>query len=273
MNGSYISYWMDYDGEPLSFNAIGHYEIEAYAIAEYKEPSEICAFEFVITEPETHLLYDFEEEGIFYKITADGKVSVCSETAAFNTYSGEVTIPTTVSHDGVTYMVNGIADNAFRGCTGLTGVTIGAYVTTIGDYAFQGCTALTSVTLGDYVTTLGKKAFADCSALAEVKMGSGMRNIGENAFLNCNALTSVTCKAATPPYLFHKGCFDCYSIATLHVYPAVLDSYKSADTYWSQFSNIVAEDNVAPAVGDANGDGKLSIGDITTLINMLLSRL
>ncbi len=267
---SEYSDWMPYNGGPLCFNVSGCYQIEAYAVAENKEQSETVVLVFVVREPTAIQLYDFEEDGIFYKITADGKVSVCSETAVFNTYGGVVTIPTTVTHNGETYMVNGIADNAFRDCTGLTGVNIGAYVTTIGDCAFQGCTSLTSVTLGDYVTTLGKRAFAACSALADVKMGSGMRDIGEFAFSGCSALTSVTCKAATPPYLFHKRCFDCYSIATLHVYPAVLDSYRSTTIFWSQFSSIVAEDNVAPAAGDVNGDGQVNISDVTTLINMLL---
>lgn len=267
---SEYSDWMPYNGGPLCFNVSGRYQIEAYAVAENKEQSETVVLVFVVREPTAIQLYDFEEDGIFYKITADDKVSVCSETAAFNTYGGVVTIPITVTHNGETYMVNGIADNAFRDCTGLTGVNIGAYVTTIGDCAFQGCTSLTSVTLGDYVTTLGKRAFAACSALADVKMGSGMRDIGEFAFSGCSALTSVTCKAATPPYLFHKRCFDCYSIATLHVYPAVLDSYRSTTIFWSQFSSIVAEDNVAPVAGDANGDGQMNISDVTTLINMLL---
>lgn len=269
VEGGEYSEWMSYD-DAMIFTGPGYYVIEAYAVAGDKLPSEIIAMMFCITEPEHTKLYDFEEDGIFYKYISEGKVSVCSETAEYNTYSGNVSIPATVTHDGVTYMVNAIADHAFRDCTGLTGVSIGAYVTTIGDHAFSGCSSLTSVTLGDYVTHLGKYAFAYCTALAEVKMGSGMRNIGERAFQNCNSLTSVTCKAATTPYLFHRGCFDCYSKATLHVYPAVLDSYKSTNTFWSQFATIVGEDQVAPATGDINGDGKMSITDVTSLINMLL---
>ena len=261
----------DQDVQELYFNEPGIYRVLAWATADGKLTSDWVAVEFVLTEsPTPSNLYDFEEDGIFYEITSEGKVSVCSETTEYNTYSGNVSIPTTVTHDGVTYMVTAIADNAFRDCAGLTDVSIGAYVTTIGDNAFLRCTSLTSVTLGDYVTRLGKWAFAYCTALAEVKMGSGMRHIDERAFLDCNALTSVTCKAATPPYLFHKGCFDCYTRATLHVYPAVLDSYRSTNIFWSQFATIVGEDNVAPAAGDINGDGKMSITDVTSLINMLL---
>ena len=264
----YLSYgdWIEYEA-PFNVSGIGRYRVEAYAVAPGKVPSEDYIQEFTINPPK---LYDFEEDGIFYLITGNGKVSVTCETADFNTYSGDVVIPATVTHDGVTYMVTGIDDHAFYNCTGLTSVTIGAYVTTIGDDAFYNCSALTSLTLGDYVITVGERAFAYCTALATVKMGSGLAHIGAQAFQGCNALTSITCKAATPPVMASSDCFECYSTATLSVYPAVLDSYRTAN-YWSQFTTIVGEDRVAPAVGDINGDGNLNIGDITSLINMMLN--
>ena len=260
--------WMEYTGE-MAFSYPGFYRIEAYAIADGKMQSVTIAYEFVVTEPTPSYIYDFKEDGVFYKITAEGKVSVCSETTDYNSYSGEVTIPATVTHNGVTYMVTGIYEDAFRGCAGLTGVTIGAYVTAIGNSAFKNCTSLTNVTLGDYVITLGEEAFSGCSSLTSVMLGSGLANIGANAFKGCDALTSVTCKAATPPVMAASNCFACYGTATLHVHPAVLDLYQSTN-YWNQFTTVVAEDKVAPAVGDANGDGRLSIGDVTTLIDMLL---
>ena len=260
--------WMIYEDE-LVFNDNGYYRIEVYTVADGKLPSLEVAYEFVINKPSN--IYDFEEDGIFYKITAEGKVSVCSKTTYYNSYSVQVTIPTTVTHEGVTYMVSGIQEDAFRDCYDLTDVTIGAYVTTIGNRAFMNCTTLTSVTLGDYVITLGSEAFSGCNSLANVTLGSGLAQIGANAFYGCDALTSVTCKAATPPVMAASNCFGCYNTATLYVHPAVLDLYQAAN-YWNQFNNIVAEDKVAPAAGDANGDGKLTISDVSTLINMLLGQ-
>lgn len=260
--------WMAYTGQ-MAFNYPGFYRIEAYAIADGKLQSVYIAYEFVVSVPTPSYIYDFEEDGIFYKITAEGKVSVCSETTDFNSYSGEVVIPATATHNGVTYMVSGIKEDAFRGCAGLTGVTIGAYVTAIGNRAFKNCTSLTSVTLGNYVITLGEEAFNGCSSLTSVTLGSGLASIGAKAFKGCDALTSVTCKAATPPVMAASNCFACYGTATLHVHPAVLDLYQVTNC-WNQFTTIVAEDKVAPAAGDTNGDGKLSISDVTTLINMLL---
>jgi hypothetical protein len=54
-----------------------------------------------------------------------------------------------------------IGDNAFYGCSALTGVSIPAGVTSIGDYAFYGCSALTSVTFsaGGNITSFDYNAF------------------------------------------------------------------------------------------------------------------
>ena len=264
--------WMMYDG-PLCFMEPGVYRIEAYAITPGKTESSIVQCNFVVTEPVVPPvnLYDFEEDGIFYKITGEDKVSVCSETSDYNTYNyyNDITIPATVTHEGVTYMVTAIDDHAFDHCSDLRSITIGAYITSIGDYAFYYCNQLTSVTVGDYVITIGESAFAGCSALSTVKLGSGLKQIGAGAFHAC-ALQSVTCKAATPPVIADEYCFLGCETKTLYVYPAVLDSYKTAD-YWKLFGNIVGEDNVVPTQGDMNGDGILNIGDVTSLIRQVLS--
>ncbi len=250
----------------------GHYRVEAYAMAMGKEPSLTIVKEFELYEQPIGILYDFEEDGIYYKITPNGKVSVCTGHISGNSYNGKVSIPATVTHDGETYMVTAIDERAFLNCAELESVTIGAYVTTIGNGAFVDCRSLTSVTLGDYVISLGSGAFDRCTSLTTVKMGSGLAHIGENAFNDCSELTDIYCKAATPPVMASNNCFetDTYGTATLHVYPAVLDSYRGND-YWNQFNNIVGEDNVAPAAGDVNGDGTMSVGDVTTLIHLLLS--
>lgn len=271
-DGNNFSDWMIYNG-PICFTEPDVYWIEAYAITPGKTQSVTAQCVFVLTEPVVPPvnLYDFEEDGIFYKITGENKVSVCSETSNYNTYNyyNDITIPATVTHEGVTYMVTAIDDHAFDHCSDLRSITIGAYVTSIGDYAFYYCNQLTSVTLGDYVITVGDGAFAGCSALRTVKLGSGLKRLGAGVFHAC-ALESVTCKAATPPEIADEYCFLGAETKTLYVYPAVLDSYKAAD-YWKLFGNIVPEDNVVPTQGDMNGDGILNVGDVTSLIRQVLS--
>ena len=86
----------------------------------------------------------------------------------------------------------GIADSAFRGCTGLTSVTIPDSVTSIGSYAFMDCTGLTSVTIPGSVTSIGNSAFRSCTRLTSITIPDGVTSIGSNAFYGCTGLTNIT---------------------------------------------------------------------------------
>ena len=86
----------------------------------------------------------------------------------------------------------GIADSAFKDCSGLINVTIPDSVTSIGSEAFRGCTGLTSVTISDSVTSIGNQAFRDCTGLVSVTIGNGVTSIGSSAFRGCTGLASVT---------------------------------------------------------------------------------
>ena len=124
-----------------------------------------------------------------------------------------------------------IGSYAFRGCSGLTSVTIPDGVTSIDFSAFYGCSGLTSVTIPDSVTSIGYAAFEGCSGLTdayyqgdlsgwlgiefadssanpmyytknvyikgellqeEIVIPDGTEKIGDYAFYNCSSLTSVT---------------------------------------------------------------------------------
>lgn len=261
--------WMMYES-PLTFTQPYHYRVEAYAVAPGKTMSAICAFEFTVVEVTD--CYDFEENGIFYNIIDDSKVSVTSETTFYNSYSGEVYIPNTVTHNGVTYMVTAMGENAFRNCEDLTAVTVGDYVTSVGKNAFWNCYNLTSIVLGDYVITVDDEAFRYCSNLVSVSLGKGLNSLGYNAFGSCSSITDVTCKAATPPTMAHAATFDnsVYQSATLHVYPPVVGSYEAAN-YWNNFGNTVGESTVSPKPSDVNSDGAVDIDDVTNLIDILLN--
>ncbi|MBR5912197.1 MAG: leucine-rich repeat domain-containing protein, partial [Bacteroidales bacterium] len=106
--------------------------------------------------------------------------------------TGTVQVPQGVTHDGNTYIVTGIGQYAFKGCTGITSVTISnTLLTSIGERAFYGCSGLTSVTLPNSITTIGTSAFYGCSGLASVNIPTSATSIGGWAFYNTN-LSSVT---------------------------------------------------------------------------------
>ena len=138
--------------------------------------------------------YDFEVDGIYYNITSSWplyEVTVTYKGGGYS-YSGNVMIPQSVSYDWTTYSVTSIGQYAFRGCTGLTSVTIPNSVTSIERFAFAGCTGLISVTIGNSVTSIGMSAFSSCTGLTSVTIPNSVTHIEESAFRDCTGLTSVT---------------------------------------------------------------------------------
>lgn len=107
--------------------------------------------------------------------------------------SGNVTIPNTVSHDGISYTITRI--DAFWGSTGITSVTIPNTVTYISDDAFYGCSGLLSVTMSNSLVHIGDFAFYGCSNLASVTIPQTVRYLGSSAFENCTGMLSVTFNA------------------------------------------------------------------------------
>ena len=248
----------------------------------------------------TTMACDFEVDGIFYKITGSNPatVEVTFMTSDYNSYSGEVNIPETVTHDGTTYTVTTIGNNAFNQSELLTAVTIPNTVTTIGSYAFYRCRNLanveipnsvtsinyaafwicikmTEVIIPNSVTTLGSMSFRNCTALKRVVIGENVRSIGSTSFWYCPNITEVICLAETPPTLTESESETTfttaiYPTAVLHVPYGSHEAYRN-HTNWGRFANIVSEQVVNPVMtGDVNGDSNLSIADVTTLISKVL---
>ncbi len=75
-----------------------------------------------------------------------------------------------------------MSSNAFKGCTGLAGITIPESVTNIGESVFNGCSGLTSVTIPSRVTSIGKEAFYRCTNLVSIIIPESVTSIGDAAF-------------------------------------------------------------------------------------------
>ena len=171
--------------------------------------------------------YDFIVGDIYYTIISNTDFTV-AVTDGYSKYSGNITIPGTITYNEKTYSVTSIGDKAFYDCSGLTSVTIPNSVTSIGDNAFSDCSSLTSVTIPNSVTFIGKYAFRGCgltsvtipnsvtsigygafsvcSRLTSVTIGNSVTSIGDYAFGNCYGLTSIIVEAGNPTYDSRENC-------------------------------------------------------------------
>ena len=92
----------------------------------------------------------FTVDGINYNVTSDSSVKVTSG----GSYTGDITIPYSVTHLGKEYTVTSIGRSAFEGYTSLTSISLPDGITWISDHAFRGCSSLTSITLPDGLTSI-----------------------------------------------------------------------------------------------------------------------
>ena len=146
-------------------------------------------------------------------------------------YGGDVVIPASVDHEGESYPV-----------------------TRIGDQAFYECYELTSVTIPEGVTAIGNEAFGRCYELTSVIIPGSMKTIGEAAFQNCYKLNSISCYAEEPPAMESENAFEgsVYNNATLRVPAGSVGLYKNT-TPWSKFRNINMLKCATPTIVFENG--------------------
>jgi hypothetical protein len=127
----------------------------------------------------------------YVEITYPG-TSSSSPWNGFTKPTGNITLPPTVTYNGVTYTVKAIGNHAFDHCSGLTGsLTIPNTVTSIGNFAFYYCNGFTgSLTLLSSLTTIGNYAFYCCTGFTgSLTIPNSVTSIGSNAFYYLNGLT------------------------------------------------------------------------------------
>ena len=173
--------------------------------------------------------------------TVSGGVSISRASPA----SGSLTIPSGLGG----YDVVGIATEAFRNCSGLTGVTIPDSVKSIGTSAFRS-SGLRSVTIGNGVTTIGNSAFYGCKSLKDVALPDSVKTIDNFAFYDCDSLTSIVLPYSVTT-IGPSAFADCAALASVTIGRGVTKIGSYAFRYCAQLASVRFEGNCPGTVGDS----------------------
>jgi hypothetical protein len=152
----------------------------------------LMALLLILLMPASMAAYDFEVDGLYYKLTGPHSVGVTYCDANYNSYSGDITVPPSIVVEGNSYTVSSIEPNAFRGSTDLTSVTLPQNVGSIKSSAFRDCTSLTSVSIPNRDFRLGNRAFMGCTALETIHLTIHITSLPDSLFYGCTGLKTMS---------------------------------------------------------------------------------
>lgn len=169
--------------------------------------------------------------------------------------------------------VKSVGENGFYFCDGITSVVVNEGLERIEDQGFYDCDNLKEITLPEGFVSIGDYAFTDCINLDNVQLPSTVKTIGAGAFYRCKAIKSVTCLGTVPPEA-RSDAFGLSSIsqAVLYVPVQCVDVYRQTEP-WDQFGTIegIGTDPTPDFVlGDANGDGKVTVADYIAIAHHIM---
>ncbi len=212
------------------------------------------------------MAYDFEVDGIYYNKSGSNAM-ITYKDSNYNSYSGDVVIPETVTYEGTTYNVTTIGSSAFSGCSGLTSIEIPNSVTTIGNDAFFDCCRLTSITIGSGVITIGNYAFFNCSGLTSIKIPNSVTSINYYAFCNCSGLTSVTINENIKE--IGVGAFvNCSSLTSVTIGENVEKIGNGTFAGCSKLSIINSLNPIPPIIYSSTFNGENGLDKSTCVLNV-----
>lgn len=200
----------------------------------------------------------FLVDGILYVIIDEGQVGVV---AGESKYSGEITIPATITYNGVTYNVTVIKSKAFYDCSDLTSVTIPNSVIFIESNAFENCTGITSITIPNSVTTIGStfggSAFSGCKGLKSVTINSS--TIASNSYFARESFMEKIFGSQVEEYIIggdvknigDDAFYGCYNLKSLTISNTVTTIGRRAFSYCKGLTSLIISKNVTTIGSEA----------------------
>lgn len=136
--------------------------------------------------------YDFCEDGIYYNVLDDEELTVeVTHNGREGTYSGDITVPSTVTHNDLTYTVVRVGDMAFSDCDSLYAVVLPQTISSMGNSVFRDCDSLATMNLPDAIVEMGDSMFRSCGYLRSVRLPLSMTEVPRYCFSGCDNLHSI----------------------------------------------------------------------------------
>ena len=165
-------------------------------------------------------------------------------------YSGSITIPSSVNYSGTIYTVTTIGNYAFQYSSGLTSITLPSSITAINIYAFYYCSNLSDIFIPSSVISIEVSAFSGTPWLnnqpdglvyagkialtykgtmpanTDFELKEGTCGIAGGAFSNCSGLKNIIIPS-TVKSIGSSAFYNCTNLAGINIPESVtsIDSY------------------------------------------------
>ena len=152
-----------------------------------------------------------------------------------------------------------IGANAFYGCKGLKIIEIPSWLEELSFGAFQNCTALSELIIQNGITQIPAQCFYGCGELKNVTIPESVASIGDRAFADCKKLGAVEIPKSVE-YIAENAFDGCDNLV-------ICCSKESCARQYAEANKIpfVVTDGVMFTLGETNGDGIVSISDVTAI--------
>lgn len=153
---------------------------------------------FSITSNDSILVFKNLSISASAETTSSGFVyTVSGTTATITGYTGSseyLTIPSTITNNGVTYTVTSLGQNAFRENSTIKRVYISSGIQNIGQMCFYKCSNLTYISIPNTIQRMDSCCFQLCKNLTTVSFASNsiLTEIPTATFASCSSLTSIS---------------------------------------------------------------------------------
>jgi len=167
-----------------------------------------------------------------------------------NNYSGDITVPASITDKGVEYKVTSLIASCFEGCTNLTSVTLPSTITALSDKCFSSCYNLKSVNIPSSVTSIGSECFGICSALTSIDIPSSVTSIGDFAFTFCKSLKSIEIPSSITS--LSDWCFsNCTGLTSITIPQSITSIGSNCFNHCDNLTSIVCQAQTPPSASGA----------------------